>query len=838
MRNPKNPIKPIRRAVESSIASVKSIVNTEDPGRPDNKRILRYEQLEDRRVLSGNGFGIVDHSHESGYVTTDFEQSDFSFQQDDVITHLKVLVNGEQRELTPQNQTLDLVAGDSVEVIEIGFASTEDQGVYAAEGYINKLGDLTSASLIDYNDGRFSGGERDYQANGQDGVVAGLSNEWIVESGWDRLTINLMHYTEDATDVDGRFFVNLQVGQPDFQFDTDHLDTILNQEIMEGDEVSIPAKWLNNLAGNFHNYAEVDIYHECDPNMIVWAGAAVGNANSDHTIEGEFVNTRENDGFSNRWTPTAPGEYILKYYVDPERHVDESNEDNNEYEIRLTVTAKPAPVAVDDVYDGDTSSINVMENDLPTNAAFTLYEEDFESDSLAWTLNPNGTDSAATGIWEATDPVGTAWNGVSLQLDDAATGKQALVTGGNDDGTVGLDDVDGGVTSAISESLSVPADSNATLSFKYTFAYLNNSSSDDYFRVSVVGSEKTTVVLETHGDVSDVGGQWKDFSFNLSEFSGQDIQILVEAADWSDASLVEAGIDDIKVDVAATPMKINEYSQGEHGSVSLNADGTFTYTPDENFEGEDTFQYTVTDGEAVSNVATVTVNVDGIDFDVESTAMGDEDSEIELKISTEYDQVRIEGVPEDAEVNRGKPDKHGVLELQASELDGLTITPAANSDADFVLTVTPGENGVYDDSLSKSIDVVVNAVVDGGNVAFTDFGIVTGKTGDMPISGGFFDRDGSESHVITINGLPDFVTLSKGEFNGSVWILDASDLEKLKISADKVEDTGDWDDFDKKNVFKTFEIEFAIESFEANGIESTIENGTFEFYTIQKKSKK
>lgn len=46
-----------------------------------------------------------------------------------------------------------------------------------------------------------------------------------------------------------------------------------------------------------------------------------------------------------------------------------------------------------------------------------------------------------------------------------------------------------------------------------------------------------------------------------------------------------------------------------NGSVVLNSDGKFTYTPNANFNGTDTFSYKAYDGTAFSNVATVTVNV-------------------------------------------------------------------------------------------------------------------------------------------------------------------------------------------------------------------------------------
>jgi VCBS repeat-containing protein len=48
------------------------------------------------------------------------------------------------------------------------------------------------------------------------------------------------------------------------------------------------------------------------------------------------------------------------------------------------------------------------------------------------------------------------------------------------------------------------------------------------------------------------------------------------------------------------------------GSLTLNSNGSFTYTPDANFNGSDSFTYRASDGSANSNVATVTITVDPV----------------------------------------------------------------------------------------------------------------------------------------------------------------------------------------------------------------------------------
>jgi VCBS repeat-containing protein len=57
---------------------------------------------------------------------------------------------------------------------------------------------------------------------------------------------------------------------------------------------------------------------------------------------------------------------------------------------------------------------------------------------------------------------------------------------------------------------------------------------------------------------------------------------------------------------ALTAAKVTDPS---HGTVTLNADGSFSYTPNANFNGTDSFTYTASDGQADSTVATVTLTI-------------------------------------------------------------------------------------------------------------------------------------------------------------------------------------------------------------------------------------
>ena len=62
-------------------------------------------------------------------------------------------------------------------------------------------------------------------------------------------------------------------------------------------------------------------------------------------------------------------------------------------------------------------------------------------------------------------------------------------------------------------------------------------------------------------------------------------------------------------DVDSTSFAYILVTDVQNGTLTLNADGTFTYTPDAGFEGEDSFTFKANDGELDSNVATFTITV-------------------------------------------------------------------------------------------------------------------------------------------------------------------------------------------------------------------------------------
>ncbi|WP_257381778.1 tandem-95 repeat protein [Vibrio parahaemolyticus] len=143
----------------------------------------------------------------------------------------------------------------------------------------------------------------------------------------------------------------------------------------------------------------------------------------------------------------------------------------------------------------------------------------------------------------------------------------------------------------------------------------------------------------------------------------------------------------------------------KNGTVIVNNDGTVTYTPDDNYVGEDTFTYIVTSG-GVSESTTVEVNV----TPVNDAPVAKDD----IATTQEDTAVTIDVLPNDTDVDGDKlsiesvsvPKEQGTVEV----VDGkLVFTPAENFNGDAEITYTVTDGALTDQATVK---VTVNAVND------------------------------------------------------------------------------------------------------------------------------
>lgn len=186
---------------------------------------------------------------------------------------------------------------------------------------------------------------------------------------------------------------------------------------------------------------------------------------------------------------------------------------------------------------------------IPTRIARCgAFDDDLEV-ARGWQLNADGTDTATTGVWQRGDPKPTSTAAGKKQVGTTTSGRYAFITGVAAGASANANDLDGGRTTVTSPTIDLPATTGQKLQFRWTFADDSAAVIGDELRVEVLDplAGTATTVLVAHGTTTQRQGGWHTKSFDLSAFAGRTIRIRLSATDVGSNSLVEAGIDDVRV---------------------------------------------------------------------------------------------------------------------------------------------------------------------------------------------------------------------------------------------------------------------------------------------------
>ncbi|WP_083609960.1 cadherin-like domain-containing protein [Neptunomonas phycophila] len=172
-------------------------------------------------------------------------------------------------------------------------------------------------------------------------------------------------------------------------------------------------------------------------------------------------------------------------------------------------------------------------------------------------------------------------------------------------------------------------------------------------------------------------------------------------------------------DLDGDTLTITEVSNPTNGTVVLNADGTVTFTPDENFNGEATYEYTITDGNGGYDTATVTIDfapVNDAPVAVDDQLTGEEDTTITLDPATLLgNDTDVDGDP--LTITAVSNPSHGTVTLNPDGTVSFTPDPDYNGPATFDYTVSDG-NGGED---TATVTVVFSPVNDGPDAVDDSF---------------------------------------------------------------------------------------------------------------------
>ncbi|MFZ1895168.1 MAG: VCBS domain-containing protein, partial [Rhodoplanes sp.] len=243
---------------------------------------------------------------------------------------------------------------------------------------------------------------------------------------------------------------------------------------------------------------------------------------------------------------------------------------------------------------------------------------------------------------------------------------------------------------------------------------------------------------------------------------------------------------------------------GTYGKLFVNSGtGNYEFVPNETAikalpatTAIENFTVTVSDGSlSAERIFTVTVNgVHDAPTLTVSDASGNEDTPIALSIAsalTDTDgsetlSITIAGVPSGATLSHGTNNGGGNWTVTPAQLAGLTITPPANSDADFALTVTATSKETSSGNTASTVDtihVTVDAVADAPTLTVSDASGNEDTPIALSIASALTDIGGSETLSITISGVPTGAMLSAGIDNGGgSWTVTPSQLAGLTIT--------------------------------------------------------
>jgi len=358
-----------------------------------------------------------------------------------------------------------------------------------------------------------------------------------------------------------------------------------------------------------------------------------------------------------------------------------------------------------------TGTVNpVQDPPVAANDSFTTNED------TAVTFDVRANDS---------DVDGDALAVIQINGSNIASGGSVAVTGGsvrlNADGTL---------------TFTPSANYNGNPSFSYTI-------SDGH------GGTATATVNGTVNPVQDPPVAQND-SFTTPEDQAVTIAVLANDSDPDGDALTITQIN-------STGITVGNSVAITGGSVTLNANGTLTFTPTANFNGSPSFTYTVSDGNG--GTATATVNgtvtpVNDIPVAVADSFTTPEDTAVTFDVLGNDSDVDGDTLTVTA-INGANIAAGGVVTVTGGTVrlnaDGtLTFTPTANFNGSpsFTYTVSDGNGGTATATVSGSVTPVNDAPV-AVNDSFTTLED-TAVTFD--VRGNDSDVDGEALNVTAING--------------------------------------------------------------------------------------
>ncbi|MEM6317594.1 MAG: Ig-like domain-containing protein, partial [Bacteroidota bacterium] len=375
-----------------------------------------------------------------------------------------------------------------------------------------------------------------------------------------------------------------------------------------------------------------------------------------------------------------------------------------------TLSNQPITIAVqnnDTDPENDNLTTSLLASSLPTNGTRTL-----SGNQIQYTPNANfiGTDSFDYVVCDSGTPslcdtatvTVVVLNRPPVALDDTNSTDEDIPFNGsvlpNDN------DPENGSLTVNTTPIDQPDNGSVTLNTNGTYIYTPNAefSGTDSFQYEVCDNEvpslcDTATVTITINPVNDNPVAVEDTN-STDEDTPVNGSVLPNDSDPENDNLT----------INTTPI-----DQPDNGSVSLNANGTYTYIPAPDFNGTDSFQYEVCDDGTPSlcDTATVTITVNPVNDNpiaVDDTNSTDEDTPVNGNVlpndsDPENDNLTVNTTPID------QPD-NGTLTLNPNGTYTYTPNPGFNGNDSFQYEVC--DDGTPSQCDTATVNISVGAVND------------------------------------------------------------------------------------------------------------------------------
>ncbi len=454
------------------------------------------------------------------------------------------------------------------------------------------------------------------------------------------------------------------------------IDVLSNDSDVDGDALSIDS---------FEQPANGTVVQNADGTF-----SYTPNADFNGTDTFTYTVTDGNGG-----TSTATVQVVVAPANDGPVAMDDSANVDEDGSVKIDVLSNDSDL------DGD--SLSVTEVGQPANGTVTINDdgtvsytptEDYNgSDSFTYTISDGNGGTATATVYVCVKPV----NDAPTAQDDAAST--------NEDAPVIIDvlsndsDPDGDALSI--DSFEQPANGTVVQNADGTFSYTPNAdfNGTDTFTYTVTdgnGGTSTATVQVVVAPAND-GPVAMDDSANVDEDGSVKIDVLSNDSDLDGDSL-----------------SVTEVGQPANGSVTINADGTISYTPTEDYNGSDSFTYTISDGNGGAATATVYVCVKPVN---DAPVATDDNAETSEDAPVVIDVLSNDSDPDgDAlSIDSFEQPANGTVVQNADGTFSYTPNADFNGTDTFSYTVTDGNGGTS----TATVQVVV-APANDGPVAMDD----------------------------------------------------------------------------------------------------------------------